>query len=134
VALVVLLRGVNAGGHRRSSAGNRCRGTSGGHFAAPAKLRSEPLPRVKILKNIREGEATRLLILKGAPLVRRAIRLVILAVVLIFASRISLRADGSCEAMHLKSCPFNGIQSPCTYADGSPGSCTCFRGRWDCLL
>ena len=65
---------------------------------------------------------------------KRAIRLIVLAAALILSWNAIVQADGSCESMHLKSCPFNGIESPCTYADGSPGLCTCVHRRWDCLL
>jgi hypothetical protein len=41
-------------------------------------------------------------------------------------------ATDTCESMHLKRCTWPGLQSPCTYADGSPGLCTCAGNRWDC--
>jgi hypothetical protein len=47
-------------------------------------------------------------------------------------SRTALATE-SCEAMHLKRCSPRGLLAPCTYADGSPGQCTCV-GKWDCLL
>jgi len=42
-------------------------------------------------------------------------------------------ASGTCEQMHLQRCSPRGLESPCYYADGSPGLCTCV-GKWDCML
>ena len=41
--------------------------------------------------------------------------------------------DGTCESIQGKACQPRGLLMPCTFADGSPGLCTCV-GRWDCLV
>ena len=58
----------------------------------------------------------------------------VLALTLALGGSRTASAGGTCESMHLTRCTWNGLQSPCTYADGSPGSCTCVSHRWDCLL
>lgn len=69
---------------------------------------------------------------------KRPLLFAVLTVVLTLACWLgqnrTAHADGTCESMQGKPCPFRGLESPCVYADGiSVGLCTCYN-RWDCLI